>query len=225
VRAAGEAGSPRCREALSTLCEIYWYPIYAYARRTGAGREEAQDLSQEFFTRFLERDALRHVHPDKGRFRSFLLICFKNFLKDEQSRRRAQKRGGGRSPVPIDLETAERLYVREPSHAETPERFYERRWALTVLSRSLDRLRNHYAESNRRELFDRIKDYLPGERGGLPHAETARMLNMSEVAVKVAVHRLRRRFRDHLVEEVSQTLAEGEDLDAEIRRLISALET
>ena len=224
VLAAADRASPGARAALSTLCETYWYPLYAFARRRGMSAEDAQDSTQEFFARLLEKESLRHVHPDKGRFRSFLLTSFKNFMEDERARARAKKRGGGQIPVSIDLETAEGRYSNEPAAALTPDKIFERRWAMTLLDRAVERLREEHARANKERIFERLKDYLPGGGGSVPYARAARDLDISEIAVKVAVHRLRRRFRAHLLDEIAQTLGHYDDLGAEVRHLLSVME-
>ena len=224
VCAAGNRADPGWRDALSDLCGTYWYPIYAFARRTGRHPEEAQDLTQEFFARLLERDTLRHVDPQKGRFRSFLLASFKNFAADEARKARADKRGGGQTPVSFDIETAEGLYHREPSHEQTPEKIYERRWALTVLERAVDRLRKEQQRKRKERSFEVLKVFLPGGGEPVPYADAARALDMNEVSVKVAIHRFRKRFRALLLEEIAQTVETQEEIDAEVRYLMAALE-
>jgi len=224
VLAAGDRGSSGSRAALSELCETYWYPLYAFARRRGLSAEAAQDSTQGFFVRFLEKDTLRHVQPEKGRFRSFLLTSFKNFLSDERAHAQRKKRGGGAVQISIDLKTAEGRYRNEPADEQTPERIFERRWALTLLEKALGRLRADHVSSNREKVFDKLKGYLTGEKGSVPYARTARDLGISEIAVKVAVHRLRRRFRGCLLEEISQTLSDEADLGREVRHLMSVLE-
>jgi RNA polymerase sigma-70 factor (ECF subfamily) len=224
ILAAGRRAQPGWKEALSTLCEVYWYPLYAFARRTGMPPEQAQDLTQEFFTRLLEKDSLRHADPQKGRFRSFLLTSFKHFAADERDRARAQKRGGGQAPISFDVETAEGLYTLEPSHEQTPEKLFERRWALTILRRTVVRLGLEHAEPRKERQFRLLKAYLPGGPGGPSYAKTARDLDLNEVTVKVMVHRLRQRFRDLLLEEIACTVDKEEDVEAEVRHLLAALE-
>jgi RNA polymerase sigma factor (sigma-70 family) len=224
VMAAGDSASPRSREALAELCQTYWYPLYAYARRRGKSSEEAQDLAQEFFTRLLEKEGLRGVDPRKGRFRSFLLTSFKNFIVDEGIRASAKKRGGGKAPVSIDLETAEGRYALEPAHEETPEKIFERRWVMTLLQRAMERFREEHRRSNRERVFEQLQVYLTGERGAVPYAQTARALGMSEVSIKVAIHRFRRRFHSVLREEIAQTVGSEEEVQDELRYLFSALE-
>jgi RNA polymerase sigma factor (sigma-70 family) len=224
ILTAGKRAQPGWKEALSTLCEVYWYPLYAFARRTGMQPEQAQDLTQDFFTRLLEKDSLRHVDPQKGRFRSFLLTSFKHFAADERARAHAQKRGGGQAPISFDVETAEGLYTLEPSHEQTPERLFERRWALTVLRRTVVRLGMEHGDPKKERQFRLLKAYLPGGAGGPPYAKTARELGLNEVTVKVMVHRLRQRFRDLLLEEIACTVESEKDVEAEVRHLLAALE-
>ena len=223
VLAAGDRGSPTRQEALSSLCQTYWYPLYAFARRTGLRAEAAQDLTQDFFAHLLEKETLRQVDPEKGRFRSFLLSCFRNYQTDQQRRARALKRGGGKLLVHIELETAEGLYVREPSHDQTPEKAFERHWAMTLLQRAVDRLEEEHTGPRKERLFATLKHYLPGGQSPVPYAQAARELEMNEVTIKVAIHRLRQRFRVVLLEEISHTV-EGEDqVEDEVRHLLSAL--
>lgn len=224
VLAARDGEEMPAREALATLCADYWYPLYAFARRRGAPPEEAQDLTQAFFTHLLEKDAIRHVDPGRGRFRSFLLASFKNFRSDQRERERAKKRGGGQTLVPIDRQAAEGRYALEPSHELTPERIYEKRWALTLIERTLDRLRERHARAGKEHQFEVLRIFLAGEKRPVPYARVARRLGMSELAVKVAVHRLRKRFRDLLREEIAQTVARDEEIEAELRALQAALE-
>ncbi|MGD8376817.1 MAG: sigma-70 family RNA polymerase sigma factor, partial [Acidobacteriota bacterium] len=223
VVAAGNREVPGWREALADLCGTYWYPIYAYARRLGKDPEEAQDLTQEFFTRLLERNALTHVRREKGRFRSFLLASFKNFVTDEARRALAKKRGGGQAPLPFELETAEGRYLREPSHDETPDKIFERRWAMALLERSVERLRREHEEERRKHSFDVLRQFLPGG-SAVPYAEAARQLGVGEVAMKVTIHRFRRRFRTVLLDEIAHTVQTPEEVDEEVRHLMAALD-
>jgi len=224
VLAARDGKDERSQEALATLCGDYWQPLYAFARRRGSSPEEAQDLTQSFFAHLLEKDSIGRVDPARGRFRSFLLASFKHFLSDQRQRDHAQKRGGGRPPIPISVETAEGGYTLEPSHDLTPERIYERRWALTLMERALTRLEQRHARSGKTDQFEKLKVFLSGESRPVPYAEVARQLGISEVAVKVTVHRLRKRFRDALRDEIVQTVASEEQVEAELRALHAALE-
>jgi RNA polymerase sigma-70 factor (ECF subfamily) len=224
VLAARGADPPRAREAMSTLCAIYWYPLYAFVRSRGAAPEEAEDLTQAFFTHLLEREALRHVDPAKGKFRSFLLASMKNFQADERRRSSAKKRGGGVDPISLDADEAENRYRHEPSHRLTPERVFERQWALTVIDQAVERLAERYDKAGKRDHFEALKVFLSGERRPVPHAEVARRLGISQLAVKVAVHRLRKRFRDALRSEIAQTVAEEREIEEELRALYAALE-
>ena len=224
VLAAGRTSSPDSRRALTTLCETYWYPSYAYVRRRGYAREEAQDLTQEFFLGLLEKDVLRAADPERGRFRSFLLGSLKNFLANEWRDARAKKRGGGRVPLSLDFRSAEDQYALEPGHELTPEKIYERRWALTLLERSLSKLREEFTRAGKSDLFDQLKVFLGGEGQRVSYKEIAEKLAMTEGAVKVSVHRLRRRCRELLRAEIAQTVAGPEEVDEELRHLFSALE-
>ena len=223
VLAAADAAAPGSDRALADQCHTYWYPLYAFVRRQGYPAHEAEDLTQEFFSRVLEKQYLEGVGPEKGRFRTFLLVCLRRFLANEWDRRRAIKRGGGKAPLSIDFADADARYRLEPSHDLTPERLFERRWALTLLERVLANLADEMQRSGKAELFDALKVYLAAEATAPPHAETGRRLNMSEGAVKVAVHRLRQRYRQLLRDEIARTVGEEADVDEEIGRLFAAL--
>jgi RNA polymerase sigma-70 factor (ECF subfamily) len=224
VLTAGRSEQPRAREALATLCGMYWYPLYAFIRRRGSPPAEAEDSTQAFFVHLFEKEALRHVDPGKGRFRSFLLASLRNFLSDERAKTTAKKRGGGAVPISLDAEMAENRYALEPAHDVTPERLFERQWALTVIEQALARLRERYAGRGKGELFDVLKVFLSGEKRPVPYDEVARRLDLTELAVKVAVHRLRKRFRDALREEIAQTVVGVESIEDELRSLYAALE-
>ncbi|MHC4403510.1 MAG: RNA polymerase sigma factor [Planctomycetota bacterium] len=223
VLAAADRSSPECEDALATLCVTYWYPIYAFIRRQGASVHEAEDLTQAFFVRLLERDFLDNVGPEKGRFRTFLLVCLRRFLANERDRRSAKKRGGGRRPVSIDFAAADRRYRQEPFHELTAERVFQRRWTLALLERVVGLLAEEFRQSGKAALFDGLKVYLVAEQRMPPYAETAEKLGTSEGAVKVAVYRLRERFRRTLRAEVARTLDNPDDVDDEIRRLFEVL--
>ena len=221
--AAGQRGSPQSSAALATLCENYWYPLYAYARRRGHQADEAQEFTQAFFARLLEKNDLAAADPGRGRFRSFLLTSLKHFLANEWDRARAQKRGGGRSVLWIDFGTAEERYRAEPSHDLTPEKVFERRWALVLLENVLARLHAESAQAGKANSFDRLKGFLTGEQSGVTYGQLAVELNTSEGALKVAVHRLRRRYRELLRAEIEETVADPDEIDQEIRDLFTAL--
>ncbi len=223
VLAAGRSESTHARDALEELCRTYWAPIYAFIRRDGHSPEDAQDLAQEFFSRLLERNFLESVSPDKGRFRSFLLASLKHFLANEWDKAKAKKRGGGRRPLPIDGLSAETSYVVEPAENLTPDKLYERRWALTLLDRVLRRLRDEYVGEGKSSQFEELKSALTGDRQSLPYAELARRLHTSEGAIKVAVYRMRQRYRQLLREEIAQTVATPGEVEDEIRALFGAL--
>lgn len=221
VVAAGDPGRTEARSALATLCENYWYPLYAYLRRRGYPPDQAQDVTQEFFTRVLEGRYLDRADPEKGRFRSFLLTSLKFFVADEEDRNRAHKRGG-RALVPMEIWTGEERYVREPTHNETPERIFERRWALSVLDRVVERLRSEFLQHGRPEHFERLKVFLLGQPH-MPYAELARDMNTSEGALKVAIHRFRKRYRELFRQEIADTVADPAEVESELRYLAAVL--
>jgi RNA polymerase sigma-70 factor (ECF subfamily) len=223
VLAAGRGDAPEAQAALAALCEVYWYPLYAYVRRSGHPADEARDLTQEFFARLLEKHYLRAADSERGRFRSFLLTAFKRFLAKERHRARALKRGGGRRMLSLDFEQGESRFRLEPATDITAETIYERRWALTLLDRVMDRLRDDFERAGKRDDFDRLKVFLTGEAAAPNYREAAAELGTTEGAVKVAVHRLRRRFRDVVLAEIAQTVTAPEDVDEELRYLFEAI--
>jgi RNA polymerase sigma-70 factor (ECF subfamily) len=223
VAAAGQRDSPESEAALASLCRLYWYPLYAYARRHLSRVEDAQDLTQEFFARLLEKEYLRQADRRRGRFRSFLLTAFKHFLAKEQERANAQKRGGGRKPLPLDFQTGEQRYQHEPSHEATAETLYERGWALTLLEQALARLREEQAASGKERLFESLRGTLTGADSPRPYAELAAELGLSEEAIKVTVHRLRRRYGELLRAEIAQTVTTAEEVEDELRDLFAAV--
>jgi RNA polymerase sigma-70 factor (ECF subfamily) len=223
VMAAGQRDSPESEAALASLCRLYWYPLYAYARRRLPHLEDAQDLTQEFFARLLEKDCLRQADRQRGRFRSFLLTAFQHFLANEQERAHAQKRGGGRKMLSLDFPSGERRYQNEPSHEATAETLYERGWALTLLEQALARLREEQIAAGKERLFECLKGTLTGEDTPRPYAELARELGMSGEAIKVTVHRLRRRYGELLRAEIAQTVTTPEEIESELRDLFAAV--
>lgn len=223
VLAAGQRGSAGAEDALARLCSSYWYPVFAFVRRQGYPSHEAQDLTQGFFARLIEKGDLRAADRSRGRFRSFLLTNCQYFLANERDRAQALKRGGGQVPLSIDVAAAEGRYERALAHSETPERLYERQWCLTLLDGVFEALRAEYAATGRKALFDRLKEFLtPGPDAGT-HADAARDLGTSEGAVKVAAHRLRRRYREELRRRVADTVASGQDVEDELRYLFKTL--
>lgn len=221
--AAGRRSSNRSTEALASLCETYWYPVYAFIRRQGHDPDAARDLTQEFFARVLEKNYFGAADPARGRFRAFLLASIRHFLSNERDRARALKRGGATPPLSLDVETAEGTYQLEGQDDLTPEKLFDARWATLLLDRALTRLRDGYAESGKSVAFDRLKGFLTGDNTDVTYEQAARSLDSTEAAVKVAVHRLRRRFRDALIEEIAETVASPADIDAEIRHLRAAV--
>ena len=223
VMAAGKGHSAEAADALEQLCRTYWYPLYAFVRRHVSEAHDAEDLTQEFFTRFLAKEYFGRADPALGRFRSFLLACLKNFLTEQQRQARRLKRGGGHTAIPWDSQTAEERYQLEPADPVTPEQVYDRRWALTLLETALAHLAGEQAVTGKQEIFAQLKGYLWEEAREASYSETAVRLNMTEGAVKVAIYRLRRRLRDLLREEVGQTVASADDVDEELRHLIGAI--
>ncbi len=223
VLAASHRSSVSSREALSDLGRKYWYPLYAYAHRRADTVQLAQDLTQEFFARLLEKNDLVSADPERGRFRAFLLGSFKHFLANEWDKARAQKRGGGHRQIPWNFDTDKFSHCLEQAEEMTPDRLYERQWALTLLDQTLSRLRDEFVEEGKEAHFEQLKVFITGDRPTSTHAQVARELGMTEGAVKVAAHRLRRRYRNLLQAEVAQTVAAPEEVDDEIRSLFTIL--
>jgi RNA polymerase sigma factor (sigma-70 family) len=221
VLAAGDPGRKEARSALVSLCENYWYPLYAYLRRRGYSADQAQDLTQEFFVRVLEGRYLDRADPEKGRFRSFMLTSLKFFVADEGDRDRAQKRGCG-TAEPLEFPSGEERYQREPAHDETPERIFERRWALSLIDRVVEKLREEFVHHGRTEHFERLKIFLLGQSEA-PYAALAREMNTSEGALKVAIHRLRKRYRELFRQEIADTVADPAEVESELRFLAAVL--
>lgn len=221
VLAAGDQEQKDARPALVSLCENYWYPLYAYLRRRGYPADQAQDLTQEFFVRVLEGRYLNRADPEKGRFRSFILTSLKFFVADEEDRHRAYKRGGGMI-VPLEFSLGEERYQREPTHDETPERMFERRWALSVLDRVVEKLREEFVRHGRPEHFEQLKVFLLGQSDA-PYATLAREMNTSEGALKVAIHRLRKRYRELFRQEIADTVADPAEVESELRYLAAVV--
>jgi RNA polymerase sigma factor (sigma-70 family) len=223
VLAAGRRSSPDASAALTSLCEKYWYPLYVFARRRGYAAHDAADLTQSFFATLLEKDCLRGADQQKGRFRSFLLTIFKRFLSKERDRNLAQKRGGERTRLSFDVETAEGRYRLEPADEQTPERAFERQWATTLLARVLEKLEQEFIEKGRGELFAACRGYLVDSGGTASYAQVATALGFTEGAVKVAVHRIRQRYRELLRQEVADTVESTQEVEEELRALLAAV--
>ena len=223
VLAAGRDRDGRSAEALASLCEVYWYPVYALIRRQGYAADESADLTQEFFVRVLEKNYVAAADPARGRFRAFLSASARHFLANERDRARTLKRGGPQPPVSLELETAEGRYQIEPRDDLTPEKLFDRRWALVLLDRVLSRLRDEHRSSGQDELFNRLKGFLTGDNAGVKYAELAAAVGTTEGAIKVAVHRLRRRFRALLILEIRETVSDPAEVNAEIEYLLKAL--
>jgi len=223
LAAGGEHDATATRRALEELIQAYWFPLYAYVRRQGCQAAAAEDLVQGFLTRLLEKEDLAQVDRSKGRFRSFLLAAMKNFMANERARDRALKRGGSRAVIALDAMDAEARYAVEPADDMTPERLFDRRWALAVLDQVLARLRRDFIDAGNGALFEAIKACLTPDRGKLSYAQLARRLGMTEGALKVAVHRMRRRYRDLLRHEIAQTVETPAQVDEEIAYLLNCL--
>lgn len=223
VLAAGRNDTTRAHEALSHLCKTYWYPLYAYARRRGSSPPDAQDLTQAFFARLLEENWLIKADPQRGRFRSFLLSAMKHFMANEWNKAHAQKRGGGQTVISLHDTSAEGRYQLEPTEKATPESLFERSWALSLLENVLARLEEEYRNTGKEPLMNVIRPALTADRQAINYTEMAQTLGMAETAVRVAVHRLRQRYRQLIRAEVANTVASKEDIDAEMHHLFEVL--
>lgn len=223
VLAAAHADTTKAQAALEQLCRAYWYPIYHFIRRQGRSEHDAQDLTQEFFARLLEGNWVAHADQARGRFRSFLLMVLKRFLAAEWHRANAQKRAGDRHCLPLPLDTAETRYHGEPADTSTPDQAFEKQWALTLLEMVLRQLRGEYEQDGKGRLFEALKPCLMGSRETQPYAALAAALEMSEGAVKVAVHRLRERYRDRLKAEIAHTVTSPAEVEPEMRHLFRVL--
>src|SRR2546430_7258053 len=223
VLAANQQTSPQGTEALEKLCRAYWYPLYAFIRRCGYDSHGAQDLTQGFFTRLLEKNYLAQADRQKGRFRSFLLAALKHFLSDEQDKARAQKRGGGQALISLDEQTAEGRYRLEPADVMSAEKLFERRWALTLLEQARSRLREEYVAAGKAEFYNQVKILEGEEKSRVTYAELAARLGTTESAIKSAVPRLRRRYAELVREEIAHTVNNPNEIDVEIRHLIAVI--
>jgi RNA polymerase sigma factor (sigma-70 family) len=223
VLTAGRNDTTRARAALEQLCRCYWHPLYVYVRGAGYSREEAEDLTQEFFARLLAHNAVARADPARGRFRSFLLASLKHFLANEWEKARARKRGGGAQLLPLEFDTAETRYAQPVAPGDTPDRAYDRQWALSLLDVVLGRLRREYRDAGREDMFADLKDTLGGGRAEIPYRELGARMGLSEGAMKVAAHRLRRRYRELLRKEIANTVAGPEEVEEELKHLFAAL--
>jgi RNA polymerase sigma-70 factor (ECF subfamily) len=223
VLAATRSDSTRARDALARLCQTYWYPLYAYVRRRGYSAPDAQDLTQAFFAQLLARESLTSANPELGKFRSFILTAMKNFLASEWKQGMARKRGGGSQMLSLDWAAAEERFDLEPVTHSSPDKLFEKQWALTVLGDVLNQLEREYQNEGKRDLFAALKQALLGIRESQPYAELAIRLGMSESAVKVTVHRLRKRYRKLIRDEIANTLDDPKDVDNEMRYLFQVL--
>ena len=216
-------GSVEAQQAMEQLCELYWYPIYAFARRRGASAQEAEDLTQGFFVRVLEKEFFRDADPERGRFRSFLLTIFKRYWGDERDKARALKRGGRVHHLSIDFPSAEDRYRAEPVDGWTAEKLFERRWAITLLDRTLAELERSYVEKGKSEFFASTRLFLTASPGDESYEDVAERLSMKKETLRVAVHRMRASYRKLLEEEVVRTLASPDDFENELETLQMAL--
>jgi len=223
VIAAGRRQTPESDTALASLCEIYWYPLYVYVRRQGQQPAEAQDLTQEFFARVLEKHYLKAADRERGRFRTFLLTALKRFLQNERKRAAAQKRGGGRPTLSIDFESGEERFQRELSDDWTPERVYERRWALTLLDHVLNQLERDYTGKGKGPLFERLRVFITATTTAPSYEELAAEMGMTTGSIRVAVHRLRQRYRDLLRAEIANTVSSEDEVDEELDHLLAVI--
>jgi RNA polymerase sigma-70 factor (ECF subfamily) len=223
VLEAGEDGSPSATTAMERLCRTYWYPLYAYVRRAGYSTEDAQDLTQDFFARLLAKNYLELADRKRGKFRTFLLTSMKNHMTNDFHHRARAKRGGGAQIVWLDGLAAETRFAAEPADANSPETFYERRWARTLLETSLRRLHEEYRSHGRGAVYDALKDYVWGEKNTATYAEIAAQLGLTEEAVKKVVQRMRQRLRALLREEIGQTVTTVGEVEEEMRHIVQVL--
>ena len=223
VLLAGQTPSPQVQEALEKLCRTYWYPLYAYVRRQGHGVADAEDLTQEFFSRLLGKNYLASVHPAKGKFRSFLLASLKHFLANEWDRVKAEKRGGRHVFISLDDHTAEDRYSLEPASEANPEIVFEKRWALTVLDQALAQLKDHYTAAGKAGQFEELRKFLSSEATEGAYDPIAARLQMAPGAVAVAVHRLRQHYGELLRAEIAQTVSTPAEIDEEMRHLFNVI--
>jgi RNA polymerase sigma-70 factor (ECF subfamily) len=224
VLAAGHPSSPDSRRALESLCGAYWYPLYAYVRRRVADINEAQDLTQAFFAELLAKNYVGRATSQRGQFRAFLLTAFKHFLSKEWQKGKAQKRGGGTLPIPLDFELANSRCLIEPAVELTADQLYDRQWAVTLLGQVMQQLEDEFVRSGKKRHFHELKAFLIGEHSSATYSDVALKLGVTEAAAKMAAHRMRRRYRALLRAEIAQTVAHPDEVEDEIRRLFATLE-
>jgi len=222
VLTAGQRLAPKADVALAELCRVYWYPLYAYVRRRGHTREDAEDLTQAFFARFLEKNYLEGLSAERGRFRAFLLASLKHFLANEWDKARRQKRGGAVLHLPLDWQTADSRFQIAALDEPSPDAAFDREWALALLNKVIERLREECVAAGNGAQFEALKVFLTAGKGAMPYAEAARQINVDERAARVAVHRLRKRYRLLLRDEIAQTLNDPTQVDAEMQALFGA---
>ena len=220
--AAGKRHSPQSDHALEELCQTYWFPLYAYVRRRGHNKEDAEDLTQAFFARFLAKNYLAGLSAERGRFRAFLLASLKHFLINEWKKSQRQKRGGGEINLSLDWQTADTQFQVASTAEPSPDKAFDREWALALLAKVIERLRAECETDGKSKQFEHLKIFLTAGKGAVSHADAARSLGMDETAVRVAVHRLRKRYRQLLRDEISQTLTDPAQVDEEMRALFGA---
>ena len=223
VLAAGERGSPETEQALSRLCQSYWFPIYAFVRKRGNSPEQAQDLTQEFFAAFLEKNHLAKAARERGRFRCFLMTSVENFLRNEHDRAQAQKRGGGRKLISLDEQDAEERYLCEPATDTDPAKTFEQRWAATLLNRVLTSVREEFSATGRSDLFDALQAHLWGDSASIPYPQLAEQFGLTLANIKTTAYRLRHRYRELLRDEIAHTVALPSQIDDEIRHLMKVV--
>jgi RNA polymerase sigma factor (sigma-70 family) len=222
VLAAGKRHTPQSDHALEELCRNYWFPLYAYVRRRGHNKEDAEDLTQAFFSKLLEKNFLANLDGEKGKFRAFLLASLKHFLANEWDKSQTQKRGGGEIHLSLDWQTADTKFQVAATNEPSPDKVFDREWALALLAKVIERLQTECEANGKLKLFEQLKMFLTAGKGESAQSEVAKTLGMEEVAVRVAIHRLRKRYRALLREEISQTLADSAQVDEEMRALFGA---
>ncbi|MGA3268323.1 MAG: RNA polymerase sigma factor [Verrucomicrobiota bacterium] len=222
VLEAGKRPTPQADRALEELCRAYWFPLYAYVRRRGHTREDAEDLTQAFFARFLAKNYLEGLNAERGRFRAFLLASLKHFLINDWKKSQRQKRGSGQAPLSLDWQTADTKFQVAAANEPSPDRAFDREWAVALLAKVIQRLQQECQTEGKARLFEQLKIFLMAGKGELSHAGAAQRLGLDETAVRVAVHRLRKRYRQLLRDEIAQTLSNAADVDEEMRALFGA---